>query len=359
MSLKKRQTTGHLSGVKEIARRANVSIATVDRVIHNRKGVSEITRQKINEIIEEIGFQPNILASRLASKKINRFAFLIPNAKETDYWKASLDGIERAYQEVKQYGIFLDSYLFDLNDKSTFVKHVNDIVKNNYDGVIIAPSFIEEATSLAAICQDRQIPYVFINSDVPSRNSLAYIGPHLYQSGYQAGQLVRFGLKRGKVLIINISKEIDAYHHLLRKEDGFRHYMEDTNTPETHITIEKIDVTNTTDESIQRTLDTFLKEHTDIEAFFVTNSRVRSVAKYLQKTDLRHRILIGYDLSEENIRYLQDGTIDFLIGQKPEEQGYLGVMALFQLVVAGKKVAKEQYMPIDIITKENVEFYKN
>ncbi|WP_353128541.1 LacI family DNA-binding transcriptional regulator [Parapedobacter pyrenivorans] len=359
MSLKKRQTTGHLSGVKEIARRANVSIATVDRVIHNRKGVSETTRQKINEIIKEIGFQPNILASRLASKKVNRFAFLIPNAKETDYWKASLDGIERAFQEIKQYGIFLDSYLFDLNDKGTFVRHVNDIVKNNYDGVVIAPSFIEEAVNFASICQDRQIPYVFINSDVPNTNSLTYIGPHLYKSGYQAGQLVRFGLKKGKVLIINISKEIDAYHHLLRKEDGFRHYMEDTNTPEAYITIEKIDITNTTDESVQSALDTFLKENTDVDAFFVTNSRVRSVAKYLHETTLRQRILIGYDLSEDNIRYLQDGTIDFLIGQKPEEQGYLGVMSLFQLVVAGKRVAKEQYMPIDIITKENFEFYLN
>src|SRR5690606_25357029 len=133
MNLKKRQTTGHLSGVKEIARRANVSIATVDRVIHKRKGVSETTRQKINEIIKEIGFQPNILASRLASKKTNRFAFLIPNARETDYWEASLNGIERAYREIKQYGILLDKYLFDLNDKSTFVKHASDIFNNNYD----------------------------------------------------------------------------------------------------------------------------------------------------------------------------------------------------------------------------------
>ena len=69
-----------LSGVKEIARRANVSIATVDRVIHNRKGVSEATKKKIQEIIEEMGFQPNILASRLASKKVNKFAVLIAAA---------------------------------------------------------------------------------------------------------------------------------------------------------------------------------------------------------------------------------------------------------------------------------------
>src|SRR5690606_5320220 len=103
MSSKKRPTTGHLSGVKEIARRANVSIATVDRVIHNRKGVSEATRQKITEIIKEIGFQPNILASRLASKKTNRFAFLIPNAKDTYYWKYPLDGYTSDIYENKHY----------------------------------------------------------------------------------------------------------------------------------------------------------------------------------------------------------------------------------------------------------------
>jgi len=359
MSSKKRPTTGHLSGVKEIARRANVSIATVDRVIHNRKGVSEATRQKITEIIKEIGFQPNILASRLASKKTNRFAFLIPNAKETDYWKASLDGIKRAYDEIKQYSIFLDSYLFDLNDKNTFTKHVKDIVNNHYDGVVVAPSFIDEATDLASLCEERRIPYVFINSDIPNANSLAYIGPHLYKSGYQAGQLIRFGLKQGKVLIVNISKEIDAYHHLVRKEDGFRHYMEDTNTKRAYIAIDKIDIRNTTDEAVGKALDVFLKEHADIDAFFVTNSRVRSVAKYLKETGSKHRILVGYDLSEENIAYLKDGTIDFLIGQKPEEQGYLGLMSLFQHVVVGKKVVSEQYMPIDIITRENFEFYKN
>src|SRR5690606_23044934 len=112
--------------------------------------------------------------------------------------------------------------------------------------------------------------------------------------------------------------------------EGFRHYIEDTNTSEARITIEKIDITNTTDESVSNLLDDFLKTHTDIDAFFVTNSRVRSVAKYLRGTAQQHQILIGYDLSEENIKYLKDGTIDFLIGQRPEEQGYLGIMSLFQ-----------------------------
>lgn len=357
--MKKESTARQLSGVKEIARRANVSIATVDRVIHNRKGVSETTRQKINEIIKEIGFQPNILASRLASKKTNRFAVLIPNAKETDYWAAPRKGVERAYNEIKQYGIQLELFLFDLNDKQSFEKQAKAILDGGFHGVVLAPSFVDEARKFTAVCESRKLPCVFINSDIPDAKGLAYIGPHLFRSGYLAGQLVRFGLKHGKVLVVNISKEIDAYHHLLRKEEGFRAYTNATNTESARIQIEKIDITNTTDRAVGEALRDCLKQHPDIAAFFVTNSRVRSVAKYLRKQSAAHHILVGYDLIAENVGYLKDGTIDFLIGQKPEEQGYAGITTLFQHVIVGGPVAKEQYMPIDIITSENVEFYKN
>jgi LacI family transcriptional regulator len=91
-----------LVGVKEIARRANVSIGTVDRVLHNRTGVSKKTKDKILEIIKELNYQPNILARRLASKKLLTIAVLIPSASpETNYWKAPLNGVLDAEIEVK------------------------------------------------------------------------------------------------------------------------------------------------------------------------------------------------------------------------------------------------------------------
>ncbi len=357
--MKKDRAETQLSGVKEIARRAGVSIATVDRVIHNRKGVSEATRNLINGIIEDMGFQPNILASRLASKRTNRFAVLIPDANETDYWEAPRKGVERAYQEIRQYGIQLELFLFDLNDKATFAQQAAAILSGGFDGVVLAPSFVDEARKFTADCESKKLPYVFVNSDVPGAGSVAYVGPHLLKSGALAGQLIRFGVKRGKVLLVNISKEINAYHHLLRKEEGFRSYIEETNTGDNIIRIEKVDITVTTDQAVGRAIGAELAAHPDIVAIFVTNSRVRSVATYLRSRRLDNMILIGYDLVNENIGYLREGTIDFLIGQKPEQQGYLGLMALFQALVLGKKIEQLQYMPIDIITKENVEFYRN
>ena len=76
--------------IKEIAKRANVSIGTVDRVIHNRGRFSEETQIKIQKIIEETGYRTNILASQLVkSKKIN-FGIIIPFPYQNDkFWQIS------------------------------------------------------------------------------------------------------------------------------------------------------------------------------------------------------------------------------------------------------------------------------
>lgn len=345
-----------LSGVKAIAKRANVSIATVDRVIHNRKGVSEVTKKKINDIIKEIGFQPNILASRLASKKINRFLVVIPQATENEYWEASEKGIDRAYAEIKQYGITVDKYFYDMDSKESFAGIIAEVKVKEYDGVLLAPSFFEEGVNLTSLCKQRGVPLVFINSDIPGEESLSYIGPHLFKSGYQAGSLIRYGLKSGQVLIVNISKEIDAYHHLLRKEEGFRAYFQDN--ADVDMALFKLDIRQTKDEIVEKQVHNYLQQHPDINAVFVTNSKVRAVAKCFEKFQIQ-KILIGYDLIRENAYYLKKGVINFLIGQKPEEQGYTGLMHLFQHVVMGANIVKQNFMPIDIITKENYEFYRN
>jgi LacI family transcriptional regulator len=346
-----------LVGVKEIARRANVSIATVDRVLHNRSGVSEKTREKINSIIRDLNYQPNLLARRLASRKAIQFAILIPRiSEETNFWEAPLNGIEQAEAEIRPYGIKLRKYFFDQNDKHSFVSQTQLILKDNLDGVLLAPSFVEESIAFTRECQKRSIPYIFIDSDIPNQESLSYIGPDLYQSGYLAGHLINYLFEAGKVLLVNISKEIDEDHHLLRKENGFRKYFKNN---ENKKEILKIDIRDTDYPSIKKHLAEMLLKEEQIKAVFVTNSRVSYVAQYLEEAGITDKLLIGFDYLKENIEYLNKGTIDFLICQKPREQGYRGVMALYNTIVQHSPVEKEYFMPIDIITKENYAFYRN
>jgi len=344
-------------GVKEIARLANVSIGTVDRVLNNRVGVSEKTKAKILKIIEELNYQPNIFARRLASKKKLRFATLIPQVSaETKYWEAPLNGIQQAAAEIRDFGIEVVNFFFDQNDKATFKDSAAKINAGDFDGVLMAPMFEEESISFIHHCNDKKIPLVFINSDMPGYNNLCYIGPNLYQSGYLSAHIVNYlSPASKKTLIVNISKEIDLHHHLLRKEEGFRNYFEQRGGDNQ---LTKIDIQQTDYPHIQQKLSEALKKES-YHIVFVTNSRVSTVAKYFEEHQITGIKLIGYDFLEDNIHYLTNGTIDFLICQKPQEQGYRGLMSLYYHLVLNTTIEKEQFMPIDIITKENYQYYSN
>lgn len=353
-----------LTGVKEIARRAKVSIATVDRVIHNRTGVSLKTKNKINKIIEELNYQPNIFARRLASRKIFEFAVLIPQASaETTYWQAPLSGILQAEKEIKPFGINITRYLFNQDDKISFTKQYKLILKKKTDGVLLAPVFIKETIVFIKACRKAGIPYVFIDSDIPNQERLCYIGPDLFQSGYLGGHLISYGItEKGKVMVVNISKdvnsakEIEDRHRFFRKEEGLRAYFENNRMKNE---IVKVDIEQTDYPAIKKRLSKALNENPGIRAICVTNSRVSSVARYLAESDTRHFFLIGFDFTDDNIDYLEKGIIDFIICDKPQEQGYRGIMTLYQSLVMGLKVDDVYYMPIDIITKENYVFYRN
>lgn len=347
-----------IPGVKEIARRANVAIATVDRVIHNRTGVSAKTREKINQIIAELNYQPNLLARRLASNKILSIAVLIPSVtEETDFWEAPLQGVRQAEAEIRQYGINVDLYFFNLSDPRTFVEQANRIVDASVDGLVLAPSFVDEAREFTDACQKANIPFVFIDSTIPNQRSLSYIGPPLFQSGYLAGKLCTYRLQEhSKLLVVNIATSLDSFTYQ-QIEEGFRAYFTDHKLT---YPILKANIQQTDYPSIALHLQDLFTAHEAIDAVFVSNSRVFSVARFLESADLQKRpLLIGYDFVNENIRFLASGIIDFLICHQPKEQGYRSIMALYQHLILSAPVAKEHYMPIDIVTQENQAFYRN
>jgi LacI family transcriptional regulator len=355
---KPRKHAPEYHGVKEIARRAGVSIATVDRVLHNRPGVSSATKEKIDQIIKELNYQPNLIASRLASRKTFNIAALIPKiSAETDFWQAPLNGIEHAHGTIKEYGIHVEVYFFDLENRRSFEKQANLLLDKGIDGILMAPSFINESARFAAACRERRIPFVLIDSNIPGQEGLCYIGPHLFRSGYLSGQLMDFTLKaRSEILVVNIAKEVDDHDYLIQIEEGFRAYFRYHNLPHE---ILKMETTRTDFLSVEKSLVGVFRDHPGIKAVFVTNSRVSTVAHYLEKAGKSDIFLIGYDFIRENIEYLKNDVIDVLICHKPEEQGYKGIMALYQHLVLGSRIEKVTFMPIDIITKENYEFYHN
>ena len=118
--------------IKDIARMAGVSAGTVDRVLHNRGDVSSKSKAKVQKVLDEIHYQPNVFAIGLAAKKKYSFLCLIPYYIEHDYWHSVVGGIERARQELRPFNVSVDYLYLSFNrdsGKPIMVFHTEDIME--------------------------------------------------------------------------------------------------------------------------------------------------------------------------------------------------------------------------------------
>ena len=86
--------------IKDIAERSGVSVGTVDRVLHNRPNVSGKARAKVEAVLKEINYQPNMYASALAYNRKYTFCCLLPDHDRNAYWT----NVEKGLQQIAGQG---------------------------------------------------------------------------------------------------------------------------------------------------------------------------------------------------------------------------------------------------------------
>lgn len=341
--------------IKDIAKLAGVSPGTVDRVIHNRGQVTEGNRLNILKIIEEVNYKPNLLARSLANKKNYLIVSLCPGFNlQNDYWKAPDHGIERAAREISDYNISVKRFYFDQFSVLSFKKQLKEITDLNPDGVLLSPVFREETIDFAKKLDEKLVPYIFIDSNIDGLNNLSYLGQNSFQSGFLAARLLSYSTPvDSSILIVQIGGS-EPSNQAIRREEGIHNFL--SQIPGkfmfTHIDFDPQNHASLLNFKGQISKD-------EMKGIIVINSKAFEVATILNDLGIRNKNLIGYDLLPENIKYLKEGLISFLIAQRPEEQGYKGIMSLFNSLVVKSKVEKNNYLPIDILTGENIDYYLN
>ncbi|MBN2633596.1 MAG: LacI family DNA-binding transcriptional regulator [Bacteroidales bacterium] len=341
--------------IKDIAESAGVSIGTVDRVLHKRGEVAEKTREKILRIAKDLEYSPNVIARALKSKKRVRLVSLLPEpAEESAFWIKHPEGISKAMKELDPFPVYLEQVTFDMLDERDFQSKSEKIMSLNPDGVILAPLFKNEAVTLCDKLTRSHIPFVFIDGFLEETSFLCYTGEDIYQSGRVAGQLVNMVTPSDKdILIINIAKNISNVHHLNVRTQGFISYFKE----EEHERLISHAIYDPQPDFMNGELKRVLSQHRNTGSIFVTGSKSYKIADFFEDEGINSVNIIGYDLLENNVKYLKSGRIRFLIGQRPEEQAYKGVRKLFDYLSMDKTPEKMEYLPIDVVTSENVQFF--
>ena len=303
----------------------------------------------MNAIIKEYGYKKNIFASNLAFNKKFKFAVFLPKNENIEYWQAPIIGIKKAAEELANFGVTIDYFFFDYNITS-FKKTASKVLKLEHDGLLFAPIFYKESVSFLTEYKKKDSAIVMIDSNLPEIKDVAYIGQDSYQSGFLGGKLISYGIKNdSNVLILKINQNVESTSRtnvFLQRIKGFYAFFNNKqNLPKfnfTEISI-KYDIEN------QLTVDMFK----EIDCVFIPNSRVYIVAKFIKENNLKGIRIVGYELLKQNLEYLNEGVIDFLIHQKPEEQGYMGINHLYKKSVLKEPVEDLYNMPLEIIVQEN------
>lgn len=176
--------------IKDIARLADVSVGTVDRVIHSRSGVSEASKKRVEEILKQLDYQPNMYASALASNKKYTFICLLPEHLEGEYWTAVELGIHEAIATYSDFNTSVKINYYDPYDYHSFVDASETIITLQPDGVMVAPTAPQYTKGFTDRLHTLDIPYIYIDSNIKDVPPLAFFGQNSRQSGYFAARML-------------------------------------------------------------------------------------------------------------------------------------------------------------------------
>lgn len=335
--------------IKEIAKQADVSIGTVDRVLHDRGRVSPETKERVLRIAKEGNYSSNVYARNLKLNKTYHLAVILP--EKNSYWVKHRQGVEKAVAEYDFLQVDMHAYSLAVESQTEIEGIIQEVVAAKPDGIVLAPIFLNENSPAVERLKKSQIPVILVDSKIPLPNCLSYIGQDAFQSGRMSGGLLHEGYSEDYDLYVITFQMADLYNKTIAARiEGLENYFEEVNNSPQVIKINMEQEAMGYSELIERMLTR--KKPVRV---FVPNSRSYFLATEMNevKQELKLR-MVGYDLIEENKMYLEDGTINYLIHQQPKQQGFKAIQALHQHLLLNMEVEQQQFLPLDIITKENL-----
>ena len=344
--------------IKDIAEKAGVSVGTVDRVLHNRPNVSKSALEKVKKALQEMDYRPNMYAAALAYNKKYTFYCVLPKHEQDAYWDEIEEGAQACTDFRRDFGITLRFMYYERFNAAAFTRMVREFLTEKFDGVIIVPTTLEQTARFTEKLTERGIPYVLLDSYMPDLKPLAFFGQDSFASGYFAARmLMLIAAKEKEIALVKQTRDGKVgSKQQANRETGFRHYMVD-HFPEVKIT--EIDLPLDEDQAkYDAILEEFFNANPQIHHCITFNSKAHLVGEFLQKSNRRNIQIMGYDMVPKNEECIRQGSISFLIAQHAYQQGYASVDALFNAIVMKREVNPVNYVPIEILTKENVDFYR-
>lgn len=331
--------------IKELAIHTGLSTSTVDRILHNRSGVSERARHKVRDAIHELGFGAWSRTHLAPPKDTLRFLFLLPDL-HTTFADELHSAVLAAPQIVDDFNVVPEVKRISLRDGKYLNKALNDVDPHEYQGVAVfavdAPG-VRQAIDQAV---ENGINVVTMVSDIPTSRRHYFVGIDNTAAGRVAGTLMgRFiGTKTGKVALI--AGSMQQRDHIDRLY-GFEQIIRMSYPNLEILPVREGSSFSEKNAAIMREL---IDNNPDLLGVYSFGAGNKGIIKVLDEYEIgRELVVIVHELSKEVRAALESEKIDAVLAQNTGHIARSAVRVL-RALHCGSKIIEEQ-------EKMNVEFY--
>jgi LacI family transcriptional regulator len=335
--------------LRDIAREAGVSVATLDRVLHGRGGVRQETARRVQETIARHGFRPSAAGAELARGRSRRFAFVMPSGQNI-FMDLILSQVAGMSGWLAARRSAAETIRTDVFNPVALTQTLESLI-GRYDGIAVVAL---DHQSVRAAIDDLVAAGTYVVtlvSDVSGSNRHHYVGIDNVAAGRTAGWLMgRFlGARSGKIGVIAGSQSLRDH---AERVFGFNQVLS--------LEFPKLEVLNTLEGSDQDELSDSLtvrlmSDHPDLVGLYCAGAGAPGVARAMtsaaRETDI---VFIAHELTGFSRRALLRGVMDAVIAQDPGHEARSAVRVMTALARNEPILAEQEKIRIDIVLRDNL-----
>lgn len=322
-----------MANIKDVAREANVSVATVSRVMNNRGYLSDEIRSKVEEAMKKLNYQPNDLARSLHRQKSNILGLIVPSVSHPFFGE-----VARRFEYCAHQGGYRLMICNSLQNRDKEREYIDMLKRSQVDGILMGSHLLDtgdyEGLSLPIISLDRQlggtIPYICCDNE---------------QGGELAAEhLLSLGCKN----LVHISGNLDVKMLSNRRTDAFLRVCREANAPCAAYELPDSSVTDFHEEDV---IQRILEENPLADGVFAT-SDVTAATVVAQAHRLGRKVpgdlkVVGFD--GNLISTLTYPKLTTLVQPLDSICGY--AFELLERMIAGAPVPNKTVLPVTLIAR--------
>jgi LacI family transcriptional regulator len=339
--------------ISDIADALGISIGTVDRALHGRPRIDPATRERVLETARSMGYQVNLAASVLATKRKFRVSINLP-AETKDFYDEVRSGIKAEYQTYAKTAIELEHRSFPRLGAGE-IEAFDEACEANVNGIISVFSHPAQMKSRLERARQKGILLVAVVTGAPPSDQLPSVSIDPRMSGTLAAGIMGSVLKgKGKVAIE--TGDLHVWEHK-EKIEAFSRSLQN-NFP----LLELLPVMQTHEkrDEARKKAASLLDRHDDLAGYYVSTVNSMPVVRALKTRGLLGKVtLITTDVFPQLMPHIRSGDVTATLYQRPRTQGELALRTMYAMLRQGRDSWSRVMLQPHVVMRTNIEYFLN